>query len=353
MEKSRRTIALFWPLFTLGCGGFAPRDYGGAPKRSNAGMAGFSYDAGTGEAGRATSSPPRKDPTSDWGVAASGSDAQAALDANDSPGGTAASVPSDEEDGSAGQGGDGPESHGGAGAASQPNGGHTGGMSQGGHAAAGTHGGGTGGSGGAGGAGGRAGTGGASARGGSAGRAGSGGDGAHDGGGDGGRSSVERALLISEYVESGRQKAIELRALATSSLEGCEVVTYSNGATVGSPRAELAGELDAGHAYVICSKELVEELGTACDQKFGFSFNGNDAVTLECDGTLLDAIGEVGFDPKTAWSGSDVSTADQTLRRRCAVTQGDTNATDPFDPSLEWQSYPSGDVSGLGSPDCD
>lgn len=339
MEKSRRTIALWWPLLTLGCGGFAPRDYGGAPKRSNAGMAGFSYDAGTGEeGGRATSSPPHKDPSSDWGPVASGGGAQATLDSNDSPAGHAATAPSNEEGGSAGQGGDGAESRGGAGAANQPNAGESGGMSHGGNAAAGKHG---------------AGTGGASARGGSAGRAGGGGDGAHDDGGDGGRSSVERALLISEYVESGREKAVELRALATSSLEGCEVVIYSNGATEDSARAELAGELDAGHTYVICSKEVVEQLGTVCDRKFGFTFNGNDAVTLECDGTVLDAIGEIGFDPQTAWSASGVSTAEQTLRRRCAVMQGDSNATDPFDPSLEWQAYPAGDLSGLGSPDCD
>ncbi|HEX5101351.1 MAG TPA: hypothetical protein VFV94_17690 [Polyangiaceae bacterium] len=318
-------------------------------------MAGFSYDAGTGEAGRATSSSPRNDPRSDWDATASGGDAQASLDSNDVSKGQGAAASSSEDNDVAGQGGDGPLSHADAGATSHAEGGASGagraGNAAGGSAgAAGKGRGGAGGGAGSGGAGGKGGTGGTLARGGSSGRAGSGGDdGAHAGDGGGGR--VERALLFSEYVE-GPAKAVELRALATSSLDGCEVVIYSNGGTKGAGVA-LAGELAEGQTYVLCSTDLVEQLGAVCNRTFGRTFNGNDAVTLECDGAVLDAIGEIGFDPKTAWTGSGVSTADQALRRRCSVTHGDTVATDPFDPSLEWQSHPVDELTGLGLPDCD
>jgi hypothetical protein len=318
-------------------------------------MAGFSYDAGTSEAGHATSSPPRKDPGGDWGSVASGSDAQAALDSNDAAGGQSASTPSHADNDGAGQGGDGSMSSVGGGAVNEPGGGGSGASAHGSSTGAGTHNGGASGAGGSGGTaarGGSSGAGGILARGGSAGRGGSGGSGGLGGGGEGGASHADHALLISEYVEGSREKALELRALSTSSLDGCEVVIYSNGAS-NIYHLDLEGELASGHTYVVCSKELVEQLGPVCDRKFGTTFNGNDAITLECDGAVLDAIGQIGFDPKTAWTGSGVSTADQVLRRRCSVTHGDSIATDSFDPSLEWQSHSLDDLTGLGSPDCD
>ena len=319
-------------------------------------MAGFSYDAGTGEAGRPSSSPPRKEPTSDWGPTASGGDAQASLDSNDTSRGSATSSPSKGDDALAGQGGAFLVGDAGDSGTSPPSGGANERAGRGGSAAAGKAGGGTGGLGGSAGAsghGGNTGAGGTLARGGTAGRAGGGSSGEHDSGGGGASGPGEHALLFSEYVEGSAGKALELRALTTSSLEGCAIVLYSNGATTGKTSAALAGELAADHTYVICSRELAEELDTVCDRKFGVTFSGNDAVTLECDDVVLDAIGQVGVDPGTAWSGSGASTADQTLRRRCSVTRGDTVATDPFDPSLEWQSHPLDDLTGLGTPDCD
>ena len=45
---------------------------------------------------------------------------------------------------------------------------------------------------------------------------------------------------------------------------------------------------------------------------------------------ILDVIGQVGFDPVTEWGSGLGSTADNTLRRKATVTQGDTNPSDSF-----------------------
>jgi predicted extracellular nuclease len=43
------------------------------------------------------------------------------------------------------------------------------------------------------------------------------------------------------------------------------------------------------------------------------------------------------------------STADNTLRRSAAVTDGDTDGSDPFDPALEWVGFAQNTFDGLGS----
>jgi hypothetical protein len=179
------------------------------------------------------------------------------------------------------------------------------------------------------------------------------------GGGAGAETSkLDRPLLFSEYVEgSSTNKALEIAALATSSLDDCDVLVFSNGAleTTEQGTVVLAGALELGQTYVLCSPPVADTLGGICAGALGTSrsqFSGNDAIVLECGGVVLDVIGQIGVDPGSAWSAGGVSTRDQTLRRRCAVAHGDTDGTNPFDPSLEWESFAKDDFSGLGSYGC-
>jgi len=206
--------------------------------------------------------------------------------------------------------------------------------------------------------------------------------GAEDGGGVGGRSvALPRELFFSEYVEAGADKALEIIALATTDLEGCVVETYTNGASMRSRTLELAGPLEAGSVYTVCSSKLAAKIH--CDlSTSSLNFNGNDALALVCDGATLDVIGEIGFDPGGAWSStgdgdggmsgagaggagaseagaqgaapssSPASTADQTLRRRCGITSGDADGTDVFEPSVQWIALPADTLDGLGDPAC-
>jgi hypothetical protein len=174
-------------------------------------------------------------------------------------------------------------------------------------------------------------------------------------GGEGAGGVLEHALLFSEYVETSSSfKALEIRADRPSTLDGCKIGIYSNGSATASNSVRLSGPLAAGDVYLICSKTLGEELGDACDATPGnLNFNGNDSVTLECEGAPLDCIGQIGVDPGVAFQGGEASTADRTLRRRCAITEGDRVTTDPFDPSAEWASLPDNTFTGLGDPACE
>jgi hypothetical protein len=174
-------------------------------------------------------------------------------------------------------------------------------------------------------------------------------------GGAGAGGALEHALLFSEYVETSSSfKALEIRAERPSTLDGCKIGIYSNGSTTASNSVRLSGELAAGDVYLVCSKTLGEELGAACDATPGnLNFNGNDSVTLECEGAPLDCIGQIGVDPGVAWQSGEASTADRTLRRRCAITEGDAVTNDPFDPSAEWASLPDNTFTGLGDPACE
>jgi predicted extracellular nuclease len=176
-------------------------------------------------------------------------------------------------------------------------------------------------------------------------------------GGDGGTAGsavpvAEHAFYFSEYVEgSASYKALELTAEVASSLDGCQLVTFSNGSPTGASIA-LAGNVAAGAVYTLCSTTLAELLGAACDRATNLSFNGDDAVALVCDGVTLDVIGQIGVDPGTAWTGPSGSTLNATLRRRCDHLAPDPDGADPFDPGVAFLPLPVDTFDGLGGPSC-
>lgn len=80
------------------------------------------------------------------------------------------------------------------------------------------------------------------------------------------------------------------------------------------------------------------------------TFNVENLFDLELSvPPVVDAIGEVGFDPGSEWGSGDTSTQNNTIRRQPSVCQGDTDETDPFDPSSEWDGFAQNTFTGLGS----
>ncbi|MEM9070168.1 MAG: lamin tail domain-containing protein [Myxococcota bacterium] len=166
--------------------------------------------------------------------------------------------------------------------------------------------------------------------------------------------AVGGGLVISEYVEgSSNNKALEIyNGTGSVDLSACELRRYTNGATTFTDIA-LSGTLAADETYVICSSGANDTLLALCDQTSGsISHNGDDAYELACDGEVIDSFGRVGEDPGDAWTGGGVSTQNQTLRRQCTVTEGDTTSNDEFDPSVEWDQFSIDDFSNLGERGC-
>jgi hypothetical protein len=165
-----------------------------------------------------------------------------------------------------------------------------------------------------------------------------------------GASSGPAALLLSEYVEgSGSFKALEIYALEASSLEECELQTYSNGKLEPS-RLALHGWLARGAVQVLCSSTLSTARPTTCDRSTSLIFNGDDALALSCGGELLDVFGQIGVDPGDSWGVG--ATVDHTLRRRCEVTTGRKDGSSPFEIDAEWLTLGVDTFSDLGVRNC-
>ncbi|GIV78817.1 MAG: hypothetical protein KatS3mg050_3211 [Litorilinea sp.] len=162
-------------------------------------------------------------------------------------------------------------------------------------------------------------------------------------------------LFISEYIEgSSNNKAIEIyngTGVPVDLAAGnYSIQMYFNGSTSPGLTIALTGVVADGDVYVLAHSSADPAILAQADQTNGSGwFNGDDAVVLVKNGVVIDAIGQIGFDPGSQWGTGDTSTQDNTLRRNPTVCAGDTNPYDPFDPSLEWTGYPQNTFDGLGS----
>lgn len=165
------------------------------------------------------------------------------------------------------------------------------------------------------------------------------------------QAAAPTELFMSEYIEgSSFNKAIEIYNgtggsvnLSTYTLE-----LYSNGAASPSQSLALSGTLIDGDVFVIAHASADAAILAVADaiSSAVINFNGDDAVVLRKNGTVVDAFGQIGFDPGTQWTGGGV---DDTLRRADTICAGDTNSADAFDATLEWELFANNTFGGLGA----
>ena len=165
------------------------------------------------------------------------------------------------------------------------------------------------------------------------------------------------SLIFSEYLEgSSYNKALEIanRGAVGAQLSGCQLRLYINGAATPSRTLQLTGELSPKATLVVCHPNASADILSRCQLTDAglCSFNGDDALDIICGGQVLDVLGRIGEDPGTAWGSGDACTLDRTLRRKCSVQAGRADGSQPFDPSLEWESYPKDTASDLGLDGC-
>ncbi|MEM1041704.1 MAG: lamin tail domain-containing protein [Bacteroidota bacterium] len=164
-------------------------------------------------------------------------------------------------------------------------------------------------------------------------------------------------LLISEYVEgSAFNKAIELYNGTGSAVdleaEGYYLRIFFNGNTTAGSNIALTGTVANDDVFVIAEDDADSLLVLPlADQLSGsLSFNGDDAVVLFRDSTMIvDAIGQVGFDPGSEWGMDSTSTANNTLRRLSDACDADADTSDVFDPAVNYIGFPQDTFDGLGS----
>jgi hypothetical protein len=160
-------------------------------------------------------------------------------------------------------------------------------------------------------------------------------------------------LFFSEYIEgTGNNKAIEIYNSSGSSinLSGYSVNVYSNGNNSAGLVINLTGTIAANDVFVLAHQNANPAILAQADQtSAGGWYNGNDAIALQYGSTLIDVIGQIGFNPGTEWGTGLTSTEDNTLVRKCSVAQGDANGSDAFNPSVEWNGYSVDTTTYLGS----
>lgn len=169
------------------------------------------------------------------------------------------------------------------------------------------------------------------------------------------RAAPPTELFFSEYLESqpGNRKAVEIYngTGAAVTLTGTyNVVLYVNGSSTPSSPINLTGSIADGDVFVLAHTDTPGAMGFTADQTSGsLTFNGDDAVALRNGTTIIDIIGQTGFDPGSEWGTGLSSTQDNTLRRKSTICAGDANGADVFDPAVEWDGYADGTSDGFGS----
>jgi Family of unknown function (DUF5689)/Lamin Tail Domain len=167
-------------------------------------------------------------------------------------------------------------------------------------------------------------------------------------------------LIISEYIEgSSYNKYLEIYNADSIAADLSKYIIrlYINGETNASNSAKLdtltgASSLPVGGIIVVKNSKAVLLLpsGVTAYVSGICGFNGDDVITLEKDGTVIDVFGEVGTDPGSSWTiaGSASAALDKTVRRKSNIKQGNTNWTNSS--STEWNVITTkDDVSNLGT----
>ena len=188
-------------------------------------------------------------------------------------------------------------------------------------------------------------------------------------------------LFFSEYVEgSSNNKAVEIYnpTNAPIDLSSYSIERYSNGSDAVSDEMDLSGTLNAGETWIVTNSDtnsanefgyIMVELYNMADQwapvyPSPLYMNGNDAMTLSKNGTIIDIIGKIGEDPGDAWTDDATAgftdanggawwTKNHTLVRKANVKTGVKTSPILFNPAAEWDSLSINTWNNLGTHECD
>jgi len=160
-------------------------------------------------------------------------------------------------------------------------------------------------------------------------------------------------LAFSEYVEgSAFNKALEIYnySQAPVDLARYRIEIYS----AGSPTATSTIELDpqslaSQDVWVLAHPYIDPTVLLQVDQLTDvLSFDGDDAIVLRAPWRIVDAIGEIGFDPGTEWGSGAEVTRDATLHRTAYDCEIPYVGIGSFDPAVAWSGTEVDDLYLLG-----
>jgi predicted extracellular nuclease len=166
-------------------------------------------------------------------------------------------------------------------------------------------------------------------------------------------AQAQTGVYFSEYLEgSSNNKAMEIYNGTDEALDMSRITIerYNNGATTPSGTYNsYTALLAAGDVYVIGNPSAVAAITDVSDELSDLTYyNGDDVILLYLDGVVVDSIGQLGVDPGTNWTSGGCATSEMTLVRKVNSCFGDTDSSDAYDPSVDWDCYAQDDFSNLG-----
>lgn len=164
-------------------------------------------------------------------------------------------------------------------------------------------------------------------------------------------------LLFTQYVETNSgtsPKGVEVWNSSYDTLDfsqtPLEIHKGINGAALSNDFTLNSGKLAPREVIVIGSADLqtvTQSNGSAFYLK-PFTFNGDDALGLVLNGTLIDVIGKEGEDPGTHWTGNGVDTRNSNIELRLGLA--DPNPLGWSDPSARFETNSVSLFDGFGIP---
>ena len=168
--------------------------------------------------------------------------------------------------------------------------------------------------------------------------------------------SLVRGQIISQYIETDAgttPKGIEIwnntDAVFDFATNNLVIKKGGNGNPPAADYTLAEGTLASGAVVVIGSSDLqtVTEINGSVFYLKPFTFNGDDALEVWYGDNKTDVFGMPGSDPGSAWSGNDVSTADQNIQIKSDIIAGDFDGwTDPSERFETVSTTPSG-IDGM------
>jgi hypothetical protein len=160
-------------------------------------------------------------------------------------------------------------------------------------------------------------------------------------------------FMITEYIEgSGNNKAIELYNPYSfaQTLSGYSLLMYANGALVPTNSTALAAtSVSPGGTYVLTHTNASAGILAKgnVNNSTSMNFNGNDAIALIYNNTIVDIFGEIGQNPGLYWviNGTD-SSKDMTFVRKPSVNKGNPNWVSSS--ANDWITFPRDTFFNLG-----
>ncbi|CEN47417.1 conserved hypothetical protein [Capnocytophaga canimorsus] len=177
------------------------------------------------------------------------------------------------------------------------------------------------------------------------------------GGNSGGNSGTQGGVFFSEYIEgSSSNKYLEIYNGSDKEIDLSKysIKLYTNGESNAKNTMTLSStgveKLAVGATLVIknSNAKLTLPNGVTAYANDVCNYNGDDALELLHENTIIDIIGKVGERPDKGWEVGGVAkaTVDKTLRRKVSVKKGNTDWANAA--ANEWEVLNKDTVDGLG-----